>query len=121
MKPGATLINTSRGAVIDTLAVVRSLERHHLGGLAIDVYEGEADLFFEDRSEGPIADEQFARLLAFANVLITGHQGFLTIEALTQIAATTIDNIDKFERTGRPAHEVTSEQPVAYASAIVSS
>ena len=106
MNPGAMLINTSRGAVIDTPAIVRSLERQHLGGLAIDVYEGEGDLFFEDRSDRPIADEQFARLLAFPNVLVTGHQGFLTGEALTNIAETTIANLNAFESTGRPLHEV---------------
>ena len=113
MKPGAKLINTSRGAVIDTPAVIESLSNQRLGGLAIDVYEGEGDLFFEDRSDRPIADQQFARLLGFPNVLVTGHQGFLTVEALRQIANTTIENVDAFEGTGRPVHEVTLDQPAA--------
>ena len=106
MKPAAVLINTSRGSVIDTPAVIEALEARRLGGLAIDVYERERNLFFEDRSGEPIRDEQFVRLLAFPNVLITGHQGFFTTEALTNIAASTIQNIDAFERTGRPVHEV---------------
>ena len=76
MKPAALLINTSRGAVIDTPAVVEALERERLGGLAIDVYEAEGDLFFEDRSHEPIPDQQLVRLLTFRNVLVTGHRGF---------------------------------------------
>jgi D-lactate dehydrogenase len=81
MKAGAILVNTSRGAVIDTPAVIRMLEANRLGGLAIDVYEREADLFFQDRSGQPMLDDQFARLLAFPNGLVTGHQGFFTAEA----------------------------------------
>lgn len=109
MKVGALLINTSRGAVVDTRAVIDALKRQSLGGLAIDVYEEEDGLFFEDRSAQTIMDDQFARLLTFPNVLITGHQGFFTVEALTNIAATTIANIDSFERTGRPLHPVAIE------------
>jgi D-lactate dehydrogenase len=105
-KPEAILINTSRGAVIDTRAVIDALNQARLGGLAIDVYEEEEALFFEDRSGRPINDPQFEQLLTFPNVLITGHQGFFTVEALTNIAATTIANIDSFERSGRPLHEV---------------
>lgn len=100
MKPGAILVNTSRGAVLDTRAVIHALKRSRLGGLAIDVYEEEDVLFFEDRSDETIMDDQFARLLTFPNVLITGHQGFFTVEALAQIARTTIDNIDRFESSG---------------------
>lgn len=107
MKPTALLINTSRGAVIDTHAVISALKRLELGGLAIDVYEEEEALFFEDRSDQAIMDDQFARLLTFPNVLITGHQGFFTAEALTNIARTVIANLDAFEQTGRPLHEVT--------------
>jgi len=113
MKAGALLINTSRGAVVDTHAVIDALKRQSLGGLAIDVYEEEEGLFFEDRSDQAIMDDQFARLLTFPNVLITGHQGFFTVEALTNIAATTIANIDSFERTGRPVQPVAIENPVA--------
>jgi len=111
MKPGALLINTSRGAVVETHAVIDALKRQHLGGVAIDVYEEEDALFFEDRSDEAIMDDQFARLLTFPNVLITGHQGFFTAEALTNIAATTIANIDAFEQTGAPLHPVTIENP----------
>ena len=82
----------------------------------IDVYEGERNLFFEDRSGKPIQDELFVRLLALSNVLITGHQGFLTTEALTNIAASTIENFDAFERTGRPVHEVGSKSSMARVS-----
>ena len=106
MKPNALLINTSRGAVVDTKAVIGALKRGRLGGLALDVYEEEEGLFFEDRTEQPIMDDQFVRLLTFPNVLITGHQGFFTLEALTAIAATTIANLDAFEQTGRALHEV---------------
>ena len=106
MKPGAVLVNTSRGAVVDTRAVIGALKRNELGGLAIDVYEEEDALFFEDRSDEGIADDQFARLMTFPNVLITGHQGFFTVEALRAIAETTIANIDAFERTGMPIHQV---------------
>lgn len=106
MKPGAILVNTSRGAVLDTHAVIAALKRQHLGGLSIDVYEEEDALFFEDRSAEAIMDDQFARLLTFPNVLITGHQGFFTVEALTAIAETTIANLDAFERHGVPLHPV---------------
>jgi D-lactate dehydrogenase len=115
MKPGALLINTSRGAVVDTHAVIDALKRKHLGGVAIDVYEEEDALFFEDRSDQAIMDDQFARLLTFPNVLITGHQGFFTAEALTNIAATTIANIDAFEQTDTPLHLVTIGAPAVRA------
>jgi D-lactate dehydrogenase len=108
LKAGAILVNTSRGAVIDTPAVISALEGNRLGGLAIDVYEKEANLFFEDHSGQPMFDDQFARLLSFPNVLVTGHQGFFTAEALTNIADTTIANLDAFERTGAPLFPVTA-------------
>lgn len=106
MKPGIMLINTSRGAVIDTRAVIAGLKSRKIGQLGLDVYEEEAGLFFEDFSERLIEDDIFARLLTFPNVLITGHQGFFTAEALTAIAETTIDNIAAFEELGRPLHPV---------------
>jgi D-lactate dehydrogenase len=106
IKPGAILINTSRGGVIDTHAVIAALKRNRLGGLAIDVYEEEEDLFFEDMSSEPILDDQFVRLLTFPNVLVTGDQGFFTREALTNIAETTLANIDEYLRTGSPLHPV---------------
>jgi D-lactate dehydrogenase len=109
LKPGAMLINTSRGAVIDTQAVIRGLKDGVIGSLGLDVYEEEADLFFEDLSDRIIPDDVFARLLTFPNVLITGHQAFFTEEALTAIAETTIANITAFEHGGRPLHEVRAE------------
>jgi D-lactate dehydrogenase len=107
MKPGVMIINTSRGAVIDTRAVIAGLKTGAVGHLGIDVYEEEAGLFFDDRSTQPIDDDVFARLLTFPNVVVTGHQGFFTHEALTAIAETTIRNITEFERNGRPAHPVS--------------
>lgn len=109
MKPGAMLINTSRGAVVDTRAVIAGLKRGVIGSLGLDVYEEEAALFFEDRSERFIDDDVFARLLTFPNVLVTGHQAFFTVEALTSIAETTIANITAFARTGRPLHPAPAE------------
>jgi D-lactate dehydrogenase len=93
MKHGVVLVNTSRGGIVDTDAVITGLKSGQVGGLAIDVYEEEADLFFEDLSSEVIHDDVFARLLTFPNVLITGHQAFFTQEAMEQIAATTLSNI----------------------------
>ncbi len=93
MKPGAMLVNTGRGALVDTNAVLDALKSGRLGSLALDVYEEEGDLFFEDRSDEIIDDDVFARLLTFPNVLITAHQAFLTTEALKAIAETTLDNV----------------------------
>lgn len=115
MKPGVMLINTSRGAVVDTIAVIHGLKSGPIGSLGLDVYEEESALFFEDRSERFIDDDVFARLLTFPNILVTGHQAFFTQEALTNIADTTIANITAFERTGRAIHEVCVE-PVTGAS-----
>jgi D-lactate dehydrogenase len=112
MRPGAMLINTSRGAVIDTLAVTEALKRGALGSLGLDVYEEEADLFFRDLSEQVIHDDVFARLLTFPNVLITGHQAFFTEDALRAIAETTLRNIGQFEATGQPAFPVSVERLV---------
>ena len=96
MKPGAMLVNTSRGALVDTGAVIQALKSRHLGHLAIDVYEQESALFFQDRSGEIIDDEVFQRLMTFPNVLVTGHQGFFTVEALREISATTLDNLRHF-------------------------
>ncbi len=106
MKRGAMLINTSRGAILDTAAVVQALKSGQLGYLGLDVYEEEEKLFFEDLSSTVIADDVFARLLTFPNVLITGHQAFFTEEAMRAIAETTLANIDAFARSGRAAHPV---------------
>jgi D-lactate dehydrogenase len=110
MKRGAMLVNTSRGAVVDTRAVIGALKSGALGSLGIDVYEEEADLFFEDLSDRFIRDDVFARLLTFPNVLITGHQAFFTQEALAAIAATTLANLDAFEARGTPEHPVTLDR-----------
>jgi len=110
MRCGAMLINTSRGAVIDTRAVIKGLKSGRIGGLGLDVYEEEADLFFENLSGALIQDDVFARLLTFPNVLITGHQAFFTIEAMRGIARTSIDNVTSFERHGRAVHEVSVEK-----------
>ncbi len=109
MKPGVMLINTSRGAVIDTAAVIAGIKSGKIGYLGLDVYEQEGDLFFQDLSNQVIQDDMFERLLTFPNVLITGHQGFFTAEALSGIAQTTLENIALFEKTGRCQNEVTLE------------
>ena len=96
MKKGAMLVNTSRGGLIDTGAVIEALKSRQLGSLAIDVYEQESNLFFQDRSSDIIDDDIFQRLMTFPNVLVTGHQGFFTIEALREIAAITYHNLQCF-------------------------
>ena len=107
MKPGVMLVNTGRGALIDTMAVIDGLKSGQIGSLALDVYEEEGDLFFEDRSGEVIADDIFSRLLTFPNVLITAHQAFLTREALRAIAGTTLDNLDDLA-AGRACPNVVS-------------
>lgn len=101
MKSGVMLINTSRGALIDTEAAIQGLKSGKIGYLGLDVYEQEGDLFFEDFSDAVIQDDVFERLLTFPNVLITGHQAFFTVDALTNIAQTTLTNISTFEQ-GKP-------------------
>jgi D-lactate dehydrogenase len=98
MKDGVMIINTSRGALIDTTAAIAGLKSGKIGNLGLDVYEEEGDLFFEDLSNMVIQDDVFSRLLTFPNVLITGHQAFFTREALEAIAATTVANITAFAR-----------------------
>lgn len=110
LERGVMIVNTSRGAVIDARAAIAGLKDGTIGGLGLDVYEEEADLFFEDLSDMAIQDDVFARLLTFPNVLITGHQAFLTHEALTAIAETTIANIDAFARSGAAVHEISVEK-----------
>lgn len=109
MKPGVMLINTSRGAVIDSRALIAALKRGHVGSVGLDVYEEEGDLFFKDLSNTAIQDDVFVRLLTFPNVLITAHQGFFTREACQAIAQTTIDNATAFARGSvAPANLVTT-------------
>jgi D-lactate dehydrogenase len=98
MKQGATLINTSRGALIDTHAVIAALKTGRLANLGIDVYEQEERLFFKDLSGSIIEDDTIQRLLSFPNVLVTGHQAFFTEDALSQIAETTLASIDKLSK-----------------------
>lgn len=108
-QPGLIIVNTSRGALIDTRALIGGLKSRKIGGVALDVYEQEADLFFEDLSSEIIEDDDFQRLLTFPNVLITGHQAFLTEEALESIASTTLQSLTDAE-AGRPlVNAVTAE------------
>lgn len=101
LRPGVLVLNTSRGGLIDTAAAIEGLKSGRIGGLGLDVYEREGDLFFEDRSDTVITDDLFSRLLTFPNVVITGHQAFFTTEALSEIAATTMANLTDFAH-GRP-------------------
>src|SRR3954470_18606317 len=101
MKPGAVLINVSRGALIDTKALIEALKSRRLGGVALDVYEEEEGVFFEDLSGQILHDDELARLLTFPNVLITAHQAFLTREALSEIGRVTAANLSALA-SGRP-------------------
>jgi len=98
MKDGVMLINTSRGAVIDASILVSGLKSGKIGYLGLDVYEQEGDLFFEDLSNEVIQDDVFERLVTFPNVLITGHQGYFTEDALRNIAHTSLQNVSTVER-----------------------
>jgi len=112
VKSGVVIVNTSRGALIDTDAVIEALKDGRVGYLGLDVYEEEEKVgFYEDQSASIIQDDTFARLLTFPNVLITAHQAFFTAEALAGIANTTIANLTAFERDGVPLHEVAAEEP----------
>jgi D-lactate dehydrogenase len=113
MKPGVILINTSRGGLIDTQAVIDALKSQKLSGLGLDVYEQESDLFFEDLSNQIIQDDLFERLLTFPNVIVTGHQAFFTADALQQIAETTVHNLSDFAQ-GRPCpHQICYVPPLS--------
>ncbi|MFD1104646.1 2-hydroxyacid dehydrogenase [Sphingobium olei] len=109
MKPGVMLLNTGRGALVETRALIDGLKSGKIGHVGLDVYEEEGDLFFENLSGRIIQDDVFARLLTFPNVLITGHQAFFTQEALTAIAETTIANVSQFELSGCAAYPVSTE------------
>jgi D-lactate dehydrogenase len=106
MKPGAVLINTGRGGVLDTAAALRALASGQLGYLGLDVYEGEKGLFFADHTRDPLRDATFAQLLTHDNVLITGHQGYLTREALAAIAAAAVAAFDAWGQGQPAAHEL---------------
>jgi D-lactate dehydrogenase len=107
MKPGVMLINTSRGGLVDTRAVIAALKTGRIGTLGLDVYEEEADLFFEDKSNAIIGDDVFSRLLTFPNVVVTAHQAFFTRNALEAIAAQTVRNLVHFQ-LGEPLEAVVS-------------
>jgi D-lactate dehydrogenase len=109
MRHGVMLINTSRGALVDTTAVIDGLKSGRIGYLGLDVYEEEADLFFEDLSDSMLHDDVFSRLITLPNVLVTGHQAFFTAEALHSIATTTIANLTAFEQGGAAVHQVTAD------------
>lgn len=100
LKDGVFIVNTSRGGLLDTQAVTDGLKSGKIGYLAIDVYEIEGDLFFQDLSNEVVTDDVFSRLLTFPNVLVTGHQAFLTDRALNNIAETTLQNLTDLEQTG---------------------
>lgn len=107
MKPGVMLVNTSRGGLVDTRAVIAALKTGRIGHLGLDVYEEEADLFFEDKSNVIIGDDVFSRLLTFPNVVVTAHQAFFTRNALEAIAAQTVRNLVHFQR-GEPLEAVVT-------------
>ncbi|NDV61261.1 2-hydroxyacid dehydrogenase [Puniceicoccales bacterium CK1056] len=100
MKDGVMIINTSRGALVDTRAVINGLKKGKIGYLGLDVYEEEGDLFFEDLSDKVMQDDVFARLTTFPNVMVTGHQAFFTRNALEAIARTTLNSITEFQKSG---------------------
>lgn len=97
MKDGVMIINTSRGELLDSAAAIEALKRGRIGALGLDVYDNEKDLFFQDKSNDIVVDDVFRRLSACHNVLFTGHQAFLTTEALNNIAQTTLENIKAFD------------------------
>ncbi len=110
MQPGAILINTSRGPLVDTAALIEVLKRGRLGGVALDVYEREAGVFYTDLSEQGLTDDVLARLLTFPRVIVTSHMGFLTWEALGEIAATTLASLTEFEQGQPLTHELKPAQ-----------
>lgn len=111
MKQGAYLINTSRGKLIETTALIGALKSRHLGGVALDVYEIEEGVFFEDLSHDILQDDDLARLIGFSNVLVTSHQGFFTKEALGEIARVTTENLRRRSRDQDPIPETRVEAP----------
>ena len=110
LRDGVFIVNTSRGALIDTAAAVEALKTGKIGYLAIDVYEEEGDLFFQDLSNRVVRDDVFSRLLTLPNVLVTGHQAFLTDRALQNIAEVTLQNFSEFEGTGLVATALTHQE-----------
>jgi D-lactate dehydrogenase len=110
VRPGVMIVNTSRGALIDTPAAIEALKDGRIGNLALDVYEEEENLFFEDLSDSVIQDDVFSRLLTFPNVFMTAHQAFFTEEALSNIAETTLANATAFATGTRSGNELTAQE-----------
>jgi D-lactate dehydrogenase len=110
MKPGVILINTGRGALLDSRALIAALKTGHVGAAGLDVYEVEEGVFFRNLSNQVLQDDTLARLLTFPNVLVTSHQGFLTREALASLAETTLENVRAFEAGDPLVNEVRAEQ-----------
>ena len=106
MKPHAIIINTSRGALIDTAALIEALKNRKIGGAGLDVYEEESEYFFEDLSDTIIEDDELSRLLTFPNVLLTSHQAFFTEEAMHEIARVTMENIKAFKENQPLENEI---------------
>nr|WP_217275285.1 NAD(P)-dependent oxidoreductase [Hymenobacter sp. BRD128] len=106
MKRGVLLVNTGRGGVLDTAAALRALASGQLGYLGIDVYEAEEGLFFANHALDQLSDKTFAQLLTYKNVLVTGHQAYLTREALTNIADATVASLDAWDQGRAAAHEL---------------
>ena len=113
LKPGAMIINTSRGGLIDTKAIIQAIKTGQVGYLGIDVYEQEENLFFEDWSNSIVQDDDIQRLQSFNNVVITAHQGFFTREALTNIAQTTLTSISQFARQETCEYEICHQTATA--------
>ena len=107
IKKGVIIINTSRGALVDTEALLNGIKSRKIGGACLDVYEEESDVFFEDNSGHIMDDDILARLISMPNVILTSHQAFLTEEALQNIAITTLENITAFSKTGSCANEIS--------------
>ena len=106
MKKGVVIVNTSRGALINTRDLIEGIKSKKIGGACLDVYEEEADVFYEDNSGDIIDDDTLAVLLSMPNVLVTSHQAFLTEEALSNIAQTTVENLASFAETGACENEL---------------
>ena len=106
MKKGAYIINTSRGKLVDTQALIAGLKNGQIGAAGLDVYEEETDLFFEDFSDEIIRDDTLSNLISMPNVIVTSHQAFLTKEALSSIAETTVKNLKDFFKTGKSENEI---------------
>ena len=107
MKHGVLIVNTSRGALIDSTALLDGIKSRKVGGACLDVYEEESDFFFEDYSSHIVEDDTLARLISMPNVIVTSHQAFLTHEALENIAQTTLENITEFFSTSRCKNQVS--------------